>query len=466
MTAEAVNNPSLSGLRSAAPEVRVKIVLLSPKGPLYRHRGGIFKRSLRYAPLTLTTLAALVPAELGAQIEIHDEGIADMPERLDADLVGMTVITGSANRAYELAARYRAQGIPVVLGGPHVTLTPEDARPHADVLVTGYAEKSWPQLLRDFAHKEMKPLYTQAPGLDLAGMPRPRKELLPKRAYTTQNVYEATRGCIHDCEFCVVPTAWGRRPFQKPVDEVVAELRADKARKALFIDLNIIADKIYAKKLFDALTPLGLQWFGLATSLIGRDLDLLGRMARSGCKGLLVGLETISKSGLSGMRKGFNDPDAFAELIRQLHLHGITLQGTFVFGLDEHTPEVFAETARFCVETAIDLPRFAVATPFPNTPLFKRLDGEGRLLHRNWDLYDGQHVVFRPKAMSIRELEDGHQWAWKEVYRRRNIARRIGGSRLQIPLSIAANLGYRYYAHHLDTHYNCDWYIGQPGAAA
>lgn len=435
----------------------MRIVLLSPKGPLYRHRGGIFKRSLRYAPLTLTTLAALVPAELGATVEIFDEGIGDMPARLDADLVGMTVITGSANRAYELSARYRAQGLPVVLGGPHVTLLPEDTRPHADALVTGYAERSWPRLLRDFAAGRMAARYEQEPDHDLAGMPRPRKDLLPKRRYTTKNVYEATRGCIHDCEFCVVPTAWGRRPYQKPVEEVVAEIRADGARKALFVDLNLISDRIYARSLFDALTPLGIQWFGLATSLLGRDLDLLGRMARSGCRGLLIGLESVSRAGLAGMRKGFNDPDSYAELIRQLHAHGITLQGCFVFGTDEDTPAVFAETVRFCVDTAIDLPRFAVMTPFPSTPLFERLAVEGRLLHRNWDLYDGQHVVHQPRRMTVRELEEGHRWAWREVYSRRNIARRIAGSRLQLPLSIAANLGYRFYAHHLDTHYNCDW---------
>lgn len=444
----------------------MKLVLISPKGPLYRHRGGIFKRSLRYAPLTLTTLAALIPSDLKVDVEILDEGIGDMPERISADLIGMTVITGSANRAYELSARYRAQAIPVVMGGPHITLTPDDAAPHADTLVTGYAEQSWPQLLRDFAAGRMAARYTQAPDLDLAGMPRPRKDLLPSRQYTTKNVYEATRGCIHDCEFCVVPTAWGRRPLQKPVEEVVAEIRADGARKALFIDLNLIADKTYARQLFDGLTPLGIQWFGLSTSLIGRDLDLLGRMARSGCKGLLIGLETVSARGLSGMRKGFNHPDAYAELIRQLHAHGITLQGTFVFGTDEDTTEVFAETVRFCVETAIDLPRFAVMTPFPNTPLFNRLAAEGRLLHRNWDLYDGQHVVHQPRNMTVEQLEVGHQWAWREVYSRRNIARRLGGSRLQLPLSIAANLGYRFYAHHLETHYNCDWYVGQPGVAA
>lgn len=442
----------------------MRVLLLSPKGPLYRYRGGIFKRSLRYAPLTLTTLAALIPGELGAEVRIVDEGIEEIPDDIDADVVGMTVITGSANRAYELAAKLRRPGRTVVLGGPHVTLVPDDARPHADVLVTGYAEQTWPQLLRDVRDGQVRDRYDQAPGLDLAGMPFARRELLPRRHYTTLNVFEATRGCVHDCDFCVVPAAWGRKPLQKPVEEVVAEIRSMKARKALFIDLNLIADRRYARQLFEALIPLRIAWFGLATSLLGRDDELLDLVARSGCTGLLIGLETLSKGGLKGSRKGFNDPDSYAALVERLHARGITLMGTFVFGLDEHGAEVFEETARFVVETGMDLPRFAVVTPFPGTALFRRLEGEGRLLTRNWDLYDGQHVVFQPARMSVKQLQEGHEWAWKEVYSRRNILRRLSKSRLQLPLSISANWGYRFYANHLHTHYNCDWFTGQDGA--
>src|SRR5215213_9866821 len=147
----------------------MRIVLISPKGPLYRHRGGIFKKSLRYMPLTLTTLASLVPEELEAEIELIDEGIAEVdPGAIHADLVGLTVITGTAMRAYELSARLRERGIPVVLGGPHVTLVPDDAQPHADAIVVGYAEESWPELLRDFASSQMKRRYDQRPGLSLA----------------------------------------------------------------------------------------------------------------------------------------------------------------------------------------------------------------------------------------------------------------------------------------------------------
>lgn len=444
----------------------MKIVLVSPKGPLYRHRGGIFKKSLRYAPLTLVTLAAYVPAELDAEIVIYDEGIEEVPETLEADLVAMTVITGSASRAYELAARFRAQGIPVVLGGPHVTLVPDDAAPHADSIVVGYAEHTWPQLLRDLAGGQLKPRYDQGE-LDLSGLPLPRRDLIPAGAYTTTNVFEATRGCIHDCDFCVVPSAWGRRPYQKPIADVIAEIRHTGAKKAIFLDLNIIADKRYARQLFDALTPLGIKWFGLSTVLLERDPDLLERMARSGCSGLLVGLESVVQDSLDASAKRFNQVGGFHGFVELLHKHDIALMGTFVFGLDSDTPQVFEETVRFCVDAHVDLPRFAVVTPFPGTTLYRRLNTEGRILHEDWDLYDGQHVVFRPKNMTIRQLEEGHEWAWRRVYKLRNITRRILGSRRQLPVSIAANLGYRFYAKNLHTHYNCDWYIGQdvPGAA-
>src|SRR3954469_18915489 len=295
------------------------VVLVSPKGPLYRHRGGIFRKSLRYQPLTLTTLAALVPQELDVELKLIDEGIEEVPSDLDADLVGLTVITGTAPRAYELANEFRSRGIATVLGGPHVTLIPEDAQPHADAIVVGYAEDAWPRLLRDFAAGAMESRYDQAPELDLANRPRPRHELLPRRRYLTDNVFEATRGCVHNCDFCVVPSAWGRKPYQKPVEEVVADIRQHGARKLIFVDLNLIADREYAAALFEALTPLGVQWYGLSTVLLADDLPLLSLAARSGCRGLLMGLESISLQNLRESRKGFNSPEKFARVVQRLH---------------------------------------------------------------------------------------------------------------------------------------------------
>ena len=443
------------------PAIRkIKIALVSPKGPLYRHRGGIWKKSLRYQPLTLTTLAALIPPELNATVELYDEGIADVPLELDADLVGLTVITGTAMRAYELADHFRRRGITVVLGGPHVTLIPDDAAPHADAVVTGYAEDSWPQLLRDFARGQLQPRYHQAPDLDLADRPFARRELLPSHRYLTNNVFEATRGCIHNCDFCVVPTAWGRKPFQKPVTQVIADIRQHGARKLIFVDLNLIADRKYAVELFTALIPLRVEWYGLATVLLGDDAELLGLAERSGCRGLLMGLESISPQNLRQSHKGFNSPEKYFELVRRLHDHGIALQGCFVFGLDQDEPDVFFKTAEFAVQARIDLPRFAIVTPFPNTPLYKRLLAEGRILTKNWELYDGQHVVFQPAKLSITELQQGAELAWKHAYSLRSIARRITYSPAPWPVKLGTNLGYRFYAHHLSRFYNCDWIIG------
>jgi radical SAM superfamily enzyme YgiQ (UPF0313 family) len=439
----------------------MRIALISAKGPLYRHRGGIWRKSLRYMPLTLPTLAALVPEELGARIAAFDEGIDDVdPETIEADLVGMTVITGSAPRSYELAARLRARGVTVVLGGPHVTLVPDDAQPHADAIAVGYAEESWPELLRDFAAGRLRPRYTQRSDFRLAGSPFPNRAVLPRSRYLTDDVFETGRGCIHDCDFCVVPSAWGRRPYHRPVPEVVEEIRAKGSRKAIFVDLNLIADRERAEELFEALIPLRLQWYGLATVLLGEDASLLALAARSGCRGLLMGLESISKANLRSSKKSFNEPAKYGELVAKLHRHGIALQGCFVFGLDDDTPDVFERTARFAVEARIDLPRFAVVTPFPGTALYRRLAAEGRILSRDWELYDGQHVVFEPARMSVRELQEGTERAWRIAYGPGATVLRVMASPSPWPVKVAANLGYAFYARNLHRFYNCDWVSG------
>lgn len=456
------------GSSAGAPRTdgtKLDIVLISPKGPLYRRRGGIFRQSLRYKPLTLPTLAALVPPELGARVTCIDEGIADIPDGIRADLVGMTVITGSAVRAYEIARDLRSRGSAVVLGGPHVTLAPDDAQPHADAVVVGYAEEEWPRLLRDFAAGRMRERYVQSPALDLAGFPRPDRSVLPRWKYLTEDVFEATRGCIHDCDFCVVPAAWGRRPLQKPVQEVVEDIVRQRARRAIFVDLNLIADKRYAHRLFEALVPLSIEWYGLATVLLADDLPLLDLAARSGCRGLLMGFESISRAALRRSQKGFNDPDRYLEVVRKLHARGIGLQACFVFGGDEDGPEVFRETAEFVLDAGIDLPRFAIVTPFPGTTLYRRLEAEGRILTRNWELYDGQHAVFRPMHMSLEQLVAGHERTWRAVYSARGMLRRLRRCPAPLGAALLSNFGYRYYAKRLHRFYTCDWPAGGLGRA-
>ena len=434
----------------------LRVALISAKGPLYRKRGGIFGKSLRYMPLTLPTLAALVPPELSIEVVCVDEGIADIDLDLQADLIGMTVITGCAPRSYQLAEHFRRRGIPVVLGGPHVTLLPDEAQQYADSIVVGYAEDEWPRLLRDFAGGRLQPRYVQSPQLDLAARPLPDRSVLPERRYLTADVFEATRGCVHNCSFCVVPAAWGRKPLQKPVEDVVADIRRRKARRAIFIDLNLIADKNYAAELFGALIPLRIAWYGLATTLLCDDAPLLDLVARSGCRGLLMGLESLSRPSLQASHKAFNDPESYPRVIEMLHRRGIALQGCFVFGLDDDAPDVFLKTARFAVECGIDLPRFAIVTPFPGTTLYRELDSQGRILTRDWERYDGQHVVFQPAQMSVRQLQLGTEQAWRYAYSWINLARRLRRTAAPWPVALVTNWGYRHYAYHLDRFYTCD----------
>jgi radical SAM superfamily enzyme YgiQ (UPF0313 family) len=280
--------------------------------------------------------------------------------------------------------------------------------------------------------------------------------MLRRFSYSTIHTFEATRACIHRCDFCVVPVAWGTRPYQKPVEEIVQDIRQFGSKRPVFVDLNPIADTHYAASLFEALIPLRVKWFGLATILLVDDQELLSLAVRSGCRGLLVGFESLSKRNLRSSGKGFNDSRRFKEVVDRFHSHNISLMGCFVFGMDHDTPDVFMETARFVVKAKIDLPRFAILTPFPGTPLFDRLKAESRILTEDWSLYDGQHVVFQPANMSVKQLYEGTEMAWKYAYSCSSIWKRLAGSRREPLIALAANLGYRFYAHNLQKFYTCD----------
>lgn len=421
---------------------------MSPAGAMHRYNGS-FSKALHYAPLTLTTLAALVPEEVSTDIAIFDETVEYLPIYPDAELIGLTVITGTSQRAYRWADYYRSLGKSVVLGGPHVSLMPQEAKEHADAIVVGYAEQSWPQLLRDYQRGKMRPFYYVEPGYTLAGRPEPRRDLLKADRYITANSVETSRGCVHSCRFCVTPAMTGQNLATRPVSEVIAEIERLPGREVIFVDVNLIANPKHAKELFRELIPLKKKWFGLVTVNIGRNKELFDLMVKSGCKGVLIGFETFSSPSLKSIDKGFNRVEEYERLVRTLHDAGVIINGTFVLGTDGDDRSVFERTYDTIQRLKIDLPRFSVMTPFPGTPLYKSLEQQNRIIDQNWANYDVEHCVIQPKNMTPEELEAGLEWTWKQTYSVSSIAQRIVGLNSRVALNVPVNLGYRRYAHRL-----------------
>lgn len=427
----------------------MKIVLFSPQSPAYR-KGGVFGKALRYAPLTLTTLAALVPVELGAEIVLIDE-VADEFDAytIEADIVGITIITPNAPYVYETAKILRERGIVVVLGGPHPTLIPDEAQLHCDSVVVGYAEQTWPQLLRDFVQGQMKPRYVEGEDYTFAGLPLPRRDLLNTSAYRTISTVQAVRGCPWKCDFCVVPAAWPKY-MHRPVEEVVHEISLLPDEMFLFLDLSPTENRRYILELYQALTPLKKKWGGLATIRIAKDEELLTAAAASGCRGLLIGFESMSPDSIAQMNKGFNDPVGYYDAVARIHDHGIAINGCFVLGNDGDTEGIFDQTLEFIDRAAIDLPRVSIVTPFPNTPFYHRMVAQDRLITNDWRYYGGQNVVFKPAQMSVERLQEGLHYTWEQAYSLGSIWRRLRSpaahqSWLLLQTYLLTNLGYRYY---------------------
>ncbi|MDO8509296.1 MAG: radical SAM protein [Nanoarchaeota archaeon] len=423
------------------------IKLISPSGIMYRN-GGIFPRALRYAPSTLTTLAALVPSELEAKITLADEGVDDVKLNDSPDLVGITAITGTANRTYAIADSYRSKGVPVVIGGVHPTLMPQEAMEHADSVVTGLGFESWPQLLRDFDKGEMQRIYTQRPNIDLTNLPSPRLDLLKPWSYITKTSIQATFGCPYRCDFCAV-VAKQNQYIHRPVKDVIKELEGMDSKFVVFVDPSPTEDKKYIKELWTAMIPLKKRWGGLATVRIAQDDELVSLAAKSGCTGLLLGFESVSQDGVNVINKDFNRVGSYREVVKKLHDNGIAINGTFMFGMDTDDKDSFKRTVDFVQENNIDLPRYAIITPFPGTALFDRLDREGRILTKNWALYDAQHVVFQPKNLSPDEVREGQLWAWEQTYKSKSIMKRVIGSRCSPFISLFTNFAYKYYGDRL-----------------
>lgn len=428
----------------------MRILLVMPDSHMHSIHLGPFVRSFREMPLTLCTLAALTPDLPDLDIKLVDGSVEPVPMNDSADLVGISVITGCAPSAYAIADHYRGRGVPVVLGGIHVTILPGEAARHADAIVIGRGETTWPKLVRDFVEGRMKGVYREEPadGEWLEGVPSPRRELHRRGAYVLPDSIQATRGCKRACDFCTVPAVWSKY-MKRPIGDVLRDIEDTRGKHIAFNDVSLLEDIDYAKELFEAMIPLKKKWGGLATVDSVKDPELLDLMARSGCAYLLFGFESGNGTVLKGIRKGFNRVDGYQELVKTIHGLGISVQGCFVFGFDEDEPSVFPATVEKVNELEIDIPRYSIYTPYPGTQLFQRLLSEGRILSFNWNDYDTMHVVMQPARMTPEELYDGFKRAYRETFKMSPILNRMRGAGIGTAINLVGNVAYRLFVRRL-----------------
>lgn len=427
----------------------LKILLILPYDRIYRYRGP-FTRFVLYAPLTLTTLAALVPPELNAQIDLVDEGV-QKPNYAHKtyDLVGISCLASSSTRAYALAKYWRDKGAFVVLGGPHVTLMPEEAGQHAGAVVVGPGEKSWPQLLHDWQNNTPKKIYQMDYPHQLSTPPA-RRDLQAKFVYyLSAPAISANKGCLHRCQFCSIHKLYGAKSVTRPIPEVVDEIKRLNTKRILLLDPCLSADKAYTQQLLEALIPLNLKWAGADTIDTVYDPEFFDLMVRSGCEGLLIGFESLCQDSLNATGKPFNRVRQYKESIDILHANGIGILGCFVLGFDDDTPHNLEQTASLVDELGVDLPRYALLTPFPGTNLFTRLKKENRILTEDWSLYDTEHVVFRPKHMSPWELQQLHYHTWRKTYSLPRVIKRFKAAKNHQLMMLLAGLGFHLYTRQL-----------------
>lgn len=424
-----------------------KLLLIAPLG-----KSGLIGRDInfRFPGLGLLRVAALTPPDW--EVQIVDEKVELLDLTRSADLVGITAMTTTSPRAYEIADHFRRRGIPVVMGGMHVSCLPHEALAHCQSVVVGEAEGLWPTALADFERGALKPLYQHGPELPaLNQMPAVNWDLYQDKHYLPVHFVETTRGCPLDCEFCAVTNAFGGRFRNRPLEDVFAELSHLRSFGGLFtlknclffVDDNIISNRAYAREFLTRLADYRFQWFGQASMNVANDPEILRLCQRSGCMGLFIGFESLSQETLRSIGHKPNHPERYLETVRKIHDHGIGIDASFVFGFDTDDAGVFDRTLEFVLRAKIEVTYFSILTPYPGTRLFERLQSEGRLLTTDWTLYDTSHVVYRPKTLTPDQLLEGYHRTLKEAYTVSSIFKRMWGSTSRKNFFWPMNLGFR-----------------------
>ena len=367
----------------------------------------------RMEPLPLGVLAALTPGDV--EVSMFDDRMEEIDYDEPTDLVGLSIEIYTARRAYEIAAEYRARGVPVIAGGMHTTLFPDEARPYVDSVFIGDAEDGWAGVVEDARRGEVKPEYRGRVGPAQAGGVLPRRELYGPRGYLPLSLMQYSRGCRFACDFCAVSSYFNRTNFSRPIDEVLEEIRQQDRKFVFFVDDNFLSNQQAAKEFLRRLIPLKIRWVSQASLDMTNDLELMDLLARSGCLGNVVGFESISPDSVRLMKKspnlvGRNGWDLYEEQVQILRDHHLQTWATFTFGHDHDTVESIEETHQFAVRHKFCFAAYNILMPYPGTPLYDRLRDEGRLLYGGkWWLhpeYRFNHAAFTPKHMSPEELTE------------------------------------------------------------
>ena len=400
-----------------------KVLLIFP-----REKGIKFSNDTLYPfpMLGLTLLASLFPKDY--EVKIINEAIQEVDFNADVDLVGVTGLTCVIQRAYTIADQFRRRGVKVILGGIHPSLLPEEAKEHADSVFIGEAERAFDKVLQDFEAGELKPFYIHREWSNLRGVPFPRRDLLSKHYSPFFKAIETTRGCPNRCEFCSVPTINGKHYRTRPLEDVDQELShiiQKKGEYLFLVDDNVMAREDYALGLFEIFKRHEVKWMGFATVQMAKHEVLLKKAQESGCISLFMGFESLLQENLDGVSKPFVHTEELSDLIKTIRDYRIGIHGSIIFGFDGDDPSIFKKTVEFVQKNNVELPAFSILTPFPGTPLRKRLEEEDRILDNNWSHYDMSHVVFKPKRMTVQELQEGYLWAQKYICSPRSILKRL-----------------------------------------
>jgi radical SAM superfamily enzyme YgiQ (UPF0313 family) len=405
--------------------VRTHIIhLINPKTDSLTTRPIYLNRAL-YSPLAgLLAVAASIPRDR-YEVVLTDENIETIDFDLKADLVGISAMTSYVNRGYEIADRFRAKGIPVVMGGVHPSFMPQEALKHSNAVVIGEVELVIDKLLNDLEQGVMRGTYKSDTLHPMVGMPMPRYDLLKKNRYVNRTFVQTSRGCHQGCTFCAEPLMNGLKFRYRPVDEVIREIENCGSRTISVNDADFFGTPERPKEVMRALKGRGIQWQAGVTSKLAQDNRMLELAAESGCTMLSIGFESISRATLTSVHKHVNRPETFAALVEKAHSYGIMVFGLFMFGFDGDDLSVFDQTVSFNIAAKYDACAYSVLTPYPGTLTWYEMKRANRIVSFDWTMYDQGHVVYRPEQMSADELRIGQGGAYERFYSKSSIADRF-----------------------------------------